>query len=718
MKIRDLLAAVCAAALSALLLSGPWSDRLDGLSIDTLHWLRGLQAAIMKPPRRPEVPLAVIAIDEATYRAQPFRDAPRVMWTREIAKVLNALAASDVAVVGIDVIFPTSMEKYLRGFDRDFLLALRGLAKDDRIVLAKVQHSGTPIAPHAGQSYAVGHGRNIRVVNLLEDQDGTIRRVPLTFSSTNRDGTVRREPAFATEIAKRLAGAELSLSPMGGLEFDGTEIPGTKDNALNLNFDTGPNALAVHSFADIYACAKAGGSDYLRRHFAGKAVLIGLVVDVEDRKLTAARLATRNLLRARAPSCSNAPAAARAVEDAASAGDRDSLPGVFVHAAAIANILRQDGLRLPGRAIQAALLFALALAAAMLAMFFAPLPGGVLLALLVTIWTGTAALAFKSQWGLPLLDGGIAAMLAFALNLAYRFAVADREKRFLRRSFAYYLSPIVIDRLLESDEQPALGGETREISILFSDIADFTAISESLEPQALVAILNDYLSEMTDIVEGHGGFVDKYIGDAIVAVFGAPLYDSNHAACAIAAAVACRQRLMEIQDQFDLPEGRRLTARIGLNSGWALVGNIGSRRRFNYTVIGDTVNLAARLEGANKLYGSAVLLSGDTAIAGGAGFRLREVDAIRVVGRQEPVTIYEPLGAADDPSSAPEVDLERFAHALDEYRAGRFQAAAKAFADLARAGDIVAAAMAARAAALDADPGPEEWDGVTNLDSK
>ncbi len=718
MKIRDLLASICVAALSALLLAGPWSDRLDGLSIDTLHWLRGLRSEFAAPPPRPEIPLAVIAIDEATYRAQPFRDAPRVMWTREIAQVLDALRTNDVAVVGIDVIFPISMEKYLRGFDREFLVALRNLAKDDRVVLAKVQHSAAPIAPHAGQSYAVGHGRNIRVVNLLEDQDGTIRRAPLTFALTGGDGAMRREPAFATEIAKRLAGVEISLSPTGALEFDGRGIPGTKDNALNLNFDTGPSALAVHSFADIYACAKAGRSDYLRRHFAGKAVLIGLVVDVEDRKLTAARFATRNLLRAGAPSCGEMPITAEAVGMAALTNDRDSLPGVFVHAAAIANILRQDGLRLPDRSGQAALLLALGCAAALLAMFFVPLAGGALLGLLLVLWIAAAAMAFDNQWSLPLVDGGIAAMLSFALILAYRFAVTDREKRFLRRSFAYYLSPVVIDRLLEAEEQPALGGETREISVLFSDIADFTAISESLEPQALVAVLNDYLSEMTDIVEQHGGFVDKYIGDAIVAVFGAPLHDSDHATSAIAAAVACRQRLMEIQDQFDLPEGRRLTARIGLNSGLALVGNIGSRRRFNYTVIGDTVNLAARLEGANKLYGSAILLSGDTATAGGAGFRLREVDAIRVVGRQEPVTIYEPLGKVSDPTSAPAVDLERFAHALDDYRAGRFQAAAEIFADLARAGDKVAATMAARAAALAADPGSGEWDGVTNLGTK
>ena len=712
MKMRDLLVAAGAAALSMLLLAGPWSDRLDGLSIDILHWLR---ATVAPPPPRAEVPLAVIAIDEATYRAQPFRDAPRVMWTREIAQVLNALGASDVAVIGMDMIFPTSVEKYLRGFDRDFLLALRGLARNGRIVLSKVQHSAAPIAPHAGQSYAVGHNRNIRVVNLLEDKDGILRRAPLTFSLTGRNGETRREPAFATEIAGRLSGAKISLSPDGALQLDGKAVPGTGGNALNLNFDTGPGALKVYSFVDIHACAKAGRADFLRRHFAGKAVLIGLAVDVEDRKLTAARLATTNLLRAGAPRCGVAAAPDASGQAAA---DRDSLPGVFVHAAAIANILRQDGLRLPGRGAQAGLLFALALAAALLAMYCAPLPGGGLLALLIVAWAGAATLAFRGQWGLPLLDGAIAAILSFGLILAYRFAVADREKRFLRRSFAYYLAPVVIDRLVETEEPPVLGGETREVTILFSDIANFTAISESLEPEALVAMLNEYLSAMTDIVERHGGFVDKYIGDAIVAVFGAPLHDAKHASSAIAAALECHHRLLAMQDHFNLPEGRWLSARIGLNSGLALVGNIGSRRRFNYTVIGDAVNLAARLEGANKLYGSSILLSGDTAAAGGIGFRLREVDSVRVVGRQEPVAIFEPLGRADGQDSGPALDLAAFAAALADYRAGRFAAAAENFTALAQAGDEVAGAMAARAAALAADPPTGTWDGVSNLDSK
>lgn len=708
MNPRNILAAAAAAALSTLLLAGPWGDRLDGLSIDVLHWLR---AEVHGPAPRAPSPVAVIAIDEATYRAKPFNESPRVMWTREIAQVLNALAASDVAVVGIDMIFPTSMEKHLRGFDRDFLSALRGLAKDGRIVLAKVQHSDAPIAPHAGQSYAVGHGRNIRVVNLLEDVDGVIRRAPLRFELTGRDGKTRREPAFAAEIARRVAGVKLSFTPAGALEMAGAVVPGSGGNALQLNFDTGENSLPVHSFADIYACAKAGNSDYLRRHFAGKAVLIGLAVDVEDRKLTSARFATGNLLNARAPSCGESAPARPASE-------RDSLPGVFVHATAIANILGMDGLRLLGRGGDAMLVFALAVGAAVLALYFAPLPGAALLALEVVAWAGLSSTIFRDGLSWPLLDGVVAVALTFALILAYRFAVADREKRFLRRSFAYYLSPVVIDRLLEAAEPPELGGETRDVSILFSDIADFTAISESLEPDALVAVLNEYLSEMTDIVEKHGGFVDKYIGDAIVAIFGAPLNDPDHAANAIAAAIECRERLGAIQDRFVLPGGRTLAARIGVNSGQALVGNIGSRRRFNYTVIGDAVNLAARLESANKLFGTAVLLSGETAKDGGRDFHLREIDQVRVVGRREPVAIFEPLGRAEDDSPLAQADLENFAAALAAYRAGNFEAAAAGFRALADNGDTAAATMAARAADLSTNPPPGQWDGVSDLRSK
>ena len=705
---RDLAAIVCCAALSTLLLAGPWSERLNGLSEDTLHWLRG---AVMPPPPRKDLPIAVISIDEATYRAKPFRDAPRVTWTREIAQVLNALRAADAAVVGFDLIFPTSMEKYLRGFDRDFLLALRGLARGGRVVLSKVQHSDAPIAPHAGQSFAVGHGRNIRVVNLLEDTDGIIRRMPLTFKVSGKDGAQRHEAAFATEIARRLTGAEMSLSATGTLQLDGKTVPGTANNALNLNFDTGPNAFPVHSLADIYECAKSGGSDYLRRHFEGKAVLIGLVVDVEDRKLTAARLTTANLLNAGAPACGGSQAAKHI-------SDRDSLPGVFIHAAAIANILRQDGLRLPGQIGQAGIIFALTLGAALLAMYFAPLAGGALLLAEAVAWAVVAVAAFRSQWSLPLLNGAIAAALTFALMLAYRFTVADREKRFLRQSFALYLAPSVINQLVEAEEPPALGGETRDISILFSDIADFTAISESLAPEALVAVLNDYLSEMTDIIENHGGFVDKYIGDAIVAIFGAPLNDPDHAAAAIAAAIDCRQRLGEIQDRFQLPQNRRLAARIGVNTGQALVGNIGSTRRFNYTVIGDAVNLAARLESGNKLFGTSVLLSGETAAQGGAGFDLREIDQVRVVGRREPVAIFEPLARRGETASGPEIDTAAYAEALASYRAGDFEQAASRFAALAQAGDKAAESMSARAATLAKDPPTGPWEGVTDLTSK
>ena len=180
--------------------------------------------------------------------------------------------------------------------------------------------------------------------------------------------------------------------------------------------------------------------------------------------------------------------------------------------------------------------------------------------------------------------------------------------------------------MLASNRPPALGGETRTITAFFADVAGFSKLSESRTPSEIVALMNEYLTAMTDIVEEHGGFVDKYVGDAIAAVFGAPLDDERHASSAVRAALACRRRLAELDRAGAAFGSHKLDHRIGLNSGEALVGNIGSRRRFNYTVMGDMVNVASRLEGANKYFGTSIIASEATVALTGGAFVWRELE--------------------------------------------------------------------------------------------
>ena len=276
-----------------------------------------------------------------------------------------------------------------------------------------------------------------------------------------------------------------------------------------------------------------------------------------------------------------------------------------------------------------------------------------------------------------------AAVLTLGGTVGYRFVVADRGKRLLRQSFSLYLAPAVIEKMMASNKPPALGGEMRNVSVYFSDIADFSTISEKIAPTDLVAAMNEYLSAMTDIIEANGGFVDKYIGDAIVAVFGAPLDDPDHAVNAVHAALQCAARLPGL-DRVTAAFGGAVRQRIGLNTGEALVGNIGSRRRFNYTVMGDMVNLASRLEGANKFFGTTIMASETTRIAAGDTFAWRELDAIRVKGRAQAVKIYEPLGPAGEVTAERRLRAEAYADGLARYRAREFAGAAEQFAKFRR----------------------------------
>src|SRR5258708_37406021 len=233
--------------------------------------------------------------------------------------------------------------------------------------------------------------------------------------------------------------------------------------------------------------------------------------------------------------------------------------------------------------------------------------------------------------------------------------------------------------MVASGKVAGVGGETRNVTVFFSDIEGFSLIAERMSPDGLMSLMNEYLSAMTDVIERHGGYVDKYIGDSIVAVFGAPADDPDHAANAARAALDCCTRLAELNGSSAAFHEHKLAQRIGINSGEALVGNFGSQRRFNYSVMSDAVNLASRLEGANKFYGTTIIASETTVALAGEAFAWRELDAIRVKGRNQALKIYELLARSTGLAASNQPSIANYADGLAHWRAREFELAANCF---------------------------------------
>jgi len=700
-SLRALVAAFVISLAAALLAVSPALDAARGLSIDILTALRWRVFGNAHDPATS--PSVVVALDEETFRTPPFEGTPSVTWTRELGQVVNALIEGGAKVVGFDIIFPTSIEQSgvpfgeetlgarVRGFDRDYLRALALGARAGKVVLGQVQHADHPILPSPGQRAAVGQGRNIRALNVYSDPDDVIRRIPFTFTV---DG--EPVPSMAVELASRAAG----VAPK--------RIDSSLSNTFALNFEGGATDIPTFSLADLRACAEKGDKEFFRRNFEGRVVLLGTSLDVEDRKITSKRFAT-------APETATAPRCVLPGPKSAAKFKRDSISGVYIHATAVNNLLRGDSLTEFGRTITGLLSFVLAALAAAAALALGPLLATAATFAIVAAWIAGAVAAFRNALVLPLIEPAVAAALSLGVTIGYRFVVADRGKRLLRQSFSLYLAPAVIEKMLASNKPPALGGETRAVTVYFSDVAGFSTISETMTPTELVAAMNAYLSAMTDIIEKHGGFVDKYIGDAIVAVFGAPLDDPEHATSAVRAALECATALPKLEG-VRAAFGQAIEQRIGLNTGNALVGNIGSRRRFNYTVMGDMVNLASRLEGANKFFGTTIMASETTRNATGEAFAWRKLDGIKVKGRNQAVKVYEPLGLAGAVPPDQGQRVAAYEDGLARYRARDFAGALEAFGRF--PDDPPAAKFAARVRELLAEPPGPDWEPVNTLEEK
>ena len=302
----------------------------------------------------------------------------------------------------------------------------------------------------------------------------------------------------------------------------------------------------------------------------------------------------------------------------------------------------------------------------------------------------------------------------------FKYANQEKEKRFIKGAFSQYLAPAVINQLIDNPKMLELGGEEKVLTAFFSDIKGFSTFSEKLTPKELVNLLNLYLTEMTDVVLEYGGTVDKFVGDAIVAFFGAPVSYEDHAKRACYASLDIQKKSVELRERWKKEGHPEVYTRIGLNTGPMVVGNMGTTRKMNYTIMGDAVNLASRLEGANKPYGTYIMLGESTYLVAKDSIEARELDSIRVMGKSEPVRVYELIARKGELDRAKTSVIESYNKGLSYYKERKWDDAISQFkiALMTDSNDGPSKTYINRCNEFKSSPPHDNWDGVYVMKEK
>jgi adenylate cyclase len=395
--------------------------------------------------------------------------------------------------------------------------------------------------------------------------------------------------------------------------------------------------------------------------------------------------------------------------------------GVEAHANMVAGILDS---RIPFKPaasarIEVITLMVIALITALWLSRLAPQSGLVLVMVLIAGWAAMNVVAWvRAGMVLPLASPIAYTLITALLQLSYGYFVEIRQRRRLSRIFGQYVPSEIVRELDINNAELSLEGESREMSVLFSDVRGFTTISEGLSPRDLTRLMNDFLTPITEIIHGERGTIDKYMGDAVMAFWGAPLPDPEHARHAVRAALGMVARMQLLKPEFQARGWPEINVGVGVSSGIMNVGNMGSQFRMAYTVLGDTVNLGSRLEGLTKQYGVSVVVSGPTA-AGAPEIAFRELDLVRVKGKQEPVAILEPVGVRAQLESAVLTAIEEFGMVLTHYRAQRWHDALEILNRLvSEEPRALYRLYLERIARCRAFPPPANWDGVFVFETK
>jgi adenylate cyclase len=529
--------------------------------------------------------------------------------------------------------------------------------------------------------------KNFGFYNVLPDSDGTVRSEPIV---------IRYQDNYypSLDIATALAYTNESLDKVAvvfnenGLErvdLGNTSVPVDPEGMVRIDFHGPAGTYPSYSIADL-VLHKANPEA-----FRDRIVLIG-------------------------------PTATGIADTRPTPFENIAFPGVEVHANFIDNLLAGSFIRrgLPENLIDMLFLIVFSLPVGVAVSVLRPLRSALVIPAVAALFLVFDQFAFSAHgiWYAAFLP--VATLFTtYSLVVSYNFFFEEREKKAVRGAFQQYMAPEVISQVLDRPELLRLGGEEKHLTAMFSDIRGFTTLSEGLTPSGLVELLNEYFSEMTEVIFKNQGTLDKYIGDAIMAFWGAPLDVPDHAARACRAALEMSAALERLQERWRLQGRPRIDIGIGLNTGPMLVGNMGSQRRFNYTIMGDSVNLASRLEGVTKSFGTRVIISESTHAEVLEVATVRELDMIRVKGKTKPVTIYELLGTDDDRERFADL-TGRFQEALQSYRDGSWSTALDRFQKLQHdyPNDGPTRTFVQRCSELIHEPPSDVWDGVYVMRSK
>lgn len=572
-------------------------------------------------------------------------------------------------------------------------------------------------------------------VNIIEDPDDRVRRIPLIVGRTVDDPD--KKAALSLETAVRATFKEepkLSASNSSRLRFEVAgkvlEIP-LLDGRMLINYQGGRDTFNRVSFGDVLE------GRVPPERFKNKIILIGnthhLSHDEYPTPFGSQRIASQDTAETgvKAGFTSGLEIHANAIDTILSNNYIYPLGSL---AASWANSITSGGIseKSHDRILYGAhLLLTLALgllATLLLIVLRIKIEFSTAIFVALTGLVTGAAIYMFTAWNIwmPLVGPLAVLMGTYGGGLFYHVWVEGREKRWIKDTFGKYLAPSVVDQITRDPSRLKLGGDELELTAFFSDIQGFTSISEQLaSPQRLVELLNEYLSVMAETIERYEGTVDKYEGDAVIAFWGAPAHFPDHALKSCLAALDQQKNFVELRERWkksgkwpEIVGAARV--RMGINTGMMVVGNMGSKGRMNYTIMGDSVNLASRLEGVNKQYGSLVMISEDTYAQVKDHVEVRELDTIRVVGKAKPVTIYELLsrkGALEDKMIMARAAFEE---GLNYYRIRQWEHAISSF-EKARVfipEDGPSQKYIDRCRAFIAEPPPENWDGVFEMKSK